>query len=301
LASSWKPTLRFSWQAVRELWSFGLNIFIEGMVSNLDQRIDQLVIGKVFSADQLGLYTRAKSLNLFVARFSSRSLSAVAFPVLAEVQDQRQRWVRIAAQIIHFASFASMALSGLMYVVAEPLILLLLTEKWRGAVEIFEILCWSAPFVPLSAAALSPVKAVGHSGMLLRISVVKSLLRYAGMAVGLMFGLKGFLISLVITGILGLVINALAVLRSIGMSWVDHLRCIAPYLMIALCAATAWSAGLESLFPPNLWIRLFCGIGVYFTLYAGLNLVFRTHGSAQLVRGLVDGLNVMRGISAEKR
>lgn len=59
LWNQWKPLLVFSTQSFKELFGFGSKLLLSGLIDTFYRNIYYLVIGKYFSAQELGFYTRA--------------------------------------------------------------------------------------------------------------------------------------------------------------------------------------------------------------------------------------------------
>ena len=139
-AAKWVPGVKFSWKALTQLWGFGFRMFLAGMLESIFTRLDFLIIGKLFAPAALGYFQRAKSLNLMVSQYSSRSLMAVLFPVLSKVQNDLPRFQNIIKKALGLISFVIFLLVGTLYLISEELIVLLFSDKWLPSVEFFKIL-----------------------------------------------------------------------------------------------------------------------------------------------------------------
>lgn len=244
-ASPWRPSLEFRLSALRDLWSFGFNIFLSGLLEKLAQRIDELVIGRIFDAALLGLYAKAKHLNRFITLYSSHTIGSVTFPALASIQDDPARLRRATQRMIDVITMVSLAVTGALFLAAEPLIVLLLTETWRGAVPLFELLCWSGMFYPINAAQLSILRAQGRSTLLLRLELVKKAIYFTSIAIGFSFGMKGFLVALAVQSVIGTTINLRYTGEALGLPfWAQVMRTLRPIAaMVAAVVAAALLPG----------------------------------------------------------
>ena len=101
-AGHWRPSLEFSWKALTQLWGFGFRMFLSGMIASVFERLDFLIIGKLFPPAILGYFQRAKSLNTMVVQYSSGSLMAVLFPVLSKVQNDLPRFQNIILKTLGY-------------------------------------------------------------------------------------------------------------------------------------------------------------------------------------------------------
>lgn len=274
--STWRPKLLFKINAIKELWAYSFKLFISGIIDTVYNQLDSIIIARIFSATELGLYSKAKSLNRFVIKYSSESIGTVTFPAMAAIQEDRKRLIDLGLKAETLIAFVSFGLLGWLYVSAESLILTLIGPKWQPAVEIFRILCLSGFAYPLSAATLSMLKAAGDSGSFLKVEVWKKVVGLAGLGIGFMFGMKGFLISLIITGAIAVWMNMFVTGKSLNISVGHQLFPLLRYLIIAVAAATiTWFV------PVNFKLHIlnFTVITViFFFIYAGTNYLTKTTG-----------------------
>lgn len=217
--SSWRPNFVWKFEKLKELWTFGFYIFLSTIINSFTSKLNVVLIGKLFTASTLGLYTRAESLCNFIIRFSSTSLASISFPAFSIIKDQEERFKSNFLLVVNLCAFVVFGMSGILYLIAEPLIVFLLTDKWIEAVPIFKILCLSIYAYPLSAVTLSAVTAKGNSSLHFKLNIIKPVISIAGMLIGFKInGLYGYLYSLIITQLLSLVINFAAVKTTVSLS-----------------------------------------------------------------------------------
>lgn len=275
IRSKWRPSLIFKKTSLIELWSFGFNLFLSNMIYAFGSRLNVLVIGKMFSASVLGLFTRADSLNKFIIKYSSGSLSAISFPALSAIQDNSEKFKRNALLMINLAAFAAFGLCGVMYLIAEPLIIGLLTEKWRGAIPIFKILCLSVYVFPISAISLSTITAMGNSSIHLKLTLIKYSITITGMILGFYLGgLNGYLYSLIVTSTLNLLINFIGVEKVTKISLKDQLKNIYVFPLITIPLTIVLSQ-LAFGDIGNILLVIFLSI-LFGFLYLVINYLFKT-------------------------
>ena len=235
----WKPGRTFSFTALKELWAYGSHMFAAGLLNTVFTKVDVLIVGKLFSAADLGFFTRAKGLVRIVVRFSSDSVGRVMFPVLSTIQDQEERFRRVSVQTLALVSFAAFFLSGWLYVVAYPLIVLLLTETWVPAAPMLRLFCLSAYVVPVNSIILSMLKSKGRSKIFLQLEVIKKALYLLALIVGFRSGIGGYLIALAVISVINTAINMVASARVAGLSGTALPRVVTPYGLAAVAAGAA--------------------------------------------------------------
>ena len=151
----WRPLLVFSVSSFRRLFAFGSKLLVSGLIHTIYYNLYVLVIGRKFSARELGFYTRAEQFAIFPSSNLNAVISRVTFPILSSIQDDTDRLADVYRKYIRLASFIIFPLMMGLAALAKPVIVLLLTEKWVGAVVLLQILCFDWMFDHLSVINLN--------------------------------------------------------------------------------------------------------------------------------------------------
>ena len=229
----WKPSLQFSFKALFQLWGFGFRLFLTGLIDKVFTRLDYLIIGKLFDATSLGFYQRAKSLNLFVIRYSSESLMSILFPVLSKIKNNLPRFQQIVIRGFGVINFVTFLLLGGLYLISEELIVLLFGDKWLPSVYIFKILVLSGFVIPIGALLMNILMSRGKSKIILRMAMYKLFVSLLNFIVLYIWGINTFLYGLIIVGLWDLFLNILFAAREIKLSFMTFAK---PFMMQACIA-----------------------------------------------------------------
>ena len=274
--SDWKPKLIFKMNSLRELWSYGFSMFLSSFIYSGFNQVSSIVIARLFSSQDLGLFSRSKSLNEFVYKYSSESISAVTFSKMSKMQQSKKKLINLGLKAETLISFAAFGLLGLMYITSEPLILVLLGTKWTGAIEIYKLLCFSGFVFPISSATLSMLKASGFSKTNLKLEIIKTCIAIIGLVIGFSYGLKGYLISLIFTGIISVYLNMKFTSKMLNYDLKRHFKPLLSYLII-----TVFTTLLLNFIPISFSYQILNLISytfVYVFVYLFLNFIFKTEG-----------------------
>ncbi len=137
----WRPSLEFSIVRVKKLFRFVWRMLFEGLTNNLVLEFKKLLIGKVYSSSDLAYYTKGDQFpSLIVTNFST-SIGAVLFPVIANIQDDKQRVLSMMRKTVKITSFIIYPMLVGLAVVAKPFINVVLTEKWSDTVPYLQAFC----------------------------------------------------------------------------------------------------------------------------------------------------------------
>lgn len=207
IQSSWKPSLLFDNNKFKTHFAFGSRITLSGILSVGFENIYTILIGKFFSATQLGFYTRANSLKQLPVSTLSSILNQVTYPLLAEIKDDDRRLRSVYSQILKMVIFIVAPVLVLMGVLAEPLFRFLFTDKWLPAVPYFQILCINGVLYPLHNYNLNILLVKGRSNLFLRLEIVQRSMMMAVILSVFQFGIYGLLWGQVLISILACFIN----------------------------------------------------------------------------------------------
>jgi len=193
--SSWRPQLPGRGVGTRPLVSFGANLTVSGFIYMVSRGCDSLVIGRVFGADALGLYTRAAGLLSRPMEQLISPILTVIVPALSRLQHEPERYRRFFLQVFEALAIAGFLFTGLFLPLARPLTVTILGVKWESASDIFAALSITAIFVPLSAAASWLYTSQGRGRDMLKASSFCAVVTVLSVFVGLPFGPTGVAIA----------------------------------------------------------------------------------------------------------
>ncbi|GIU00479.1 lipopolysaccharide biosynthesis protein [Sulfurovum sp. TSL6] len=271
----WKPSLQFSFKALLHLWGFGFRMFLTGLIDNVFTRLDYMIIGKLFDATSLGFYQRAKSLNLFVIRYSSESLMSILFPVLSKVQNNLLRFQQIVIKGFGIINFVTFLLLGVLYLVSEELIVLLFGDKWLPSVYIFKILVLSGFVRPIGALLMNILMSRGKSKIVLRMAIYKVLIAFINFGVLYIWGMDAFLYGLIVVGLWDLFLNILFASREIKLSFIIFAKPFVVQASIAIFVVIFTNLITENLNQINIIMLMIKG-SIFTFVYILINYLMNT-------------------------
>lgn len=169
---SWLPSLVFSAQRAKELFSFGWKLLASGLVTTGFFGIQNLIIGKQFSAHDLGLVSQGEKYPNVIGRIVDGAVQSVMMSAVARVQDDEEYVRRLLRRATKTISFCLFPLMGLMALVAEPLVLLLLGEKWLPCVPFLQMYCFIYAQLAIQGSSLQAINGIGRSGLYLKLDLI---------------------------------------------------------------------------------------------------------------------------------
>ena len=246
--SPWRPIGRANLASIRSMWSFSSYLLYNRVAGTVYQNLYTAVIGKLYSAEALGLYAKANSLRMIPAGILTGSVNRVAFPLFSRLQDDKPLLLSRIREILRVTLMFSAGGLTLMAVTADPLIPLVLTEKWAPAVPLLRILCYAGVLYPIHALYLMALQAQGYSKLNFRIENLKMAIGVSVLAAVHDQGLTIIAWSVVGLTFAAYFINVWYNVKLLGYGWRMQAHDILPTL--GLCAAAGWSAWfVASRFP----------------------------------------------------
>ena len=230
----WRPTGRFSFESLKELFSFGSFIMLSSLINTIGNNINGLIIGKFFNPSILGYYTQAKR----VEDVSSLSLLAVveqvSYPMLVEVKNDYKKMASVLANFNSALLAITMPFLLFLFIVATPVVVLLFSDKWLPSAPILQILAIHGIFIVLQGANYNAIAAIGQSQVLFRWTIIK---RCFGIliTIGLMlpFGFNGFLWGVVTSGFFIALCNMYLVEKFIHYPFINQISKLLPVIAIS--------------------------------------------------------------------
>jgi len=224
LKSNWKPSWVYSYSSLKTHFNFGYKLALSGILNSVFNNIYNVLIGKFFTTQALGQYDRAKKFNDYPVLILTSMISKVTYPLLSEIQEDTARLKKAYREIIQVVFFISAPLMLILSVIAEPLIIWVLGEKWEQASRFFSILCFAGILYPVHAFNLNLLKVYGRSDWFLKLEIIKKINILIVVILMFPFGIYGLVWSSVISSVMALFINTYYTNKLIKYSLIDQLK-----------------------------------------------------------------------------
>lgn len=169
----WYPRLVFSKASFKHMFSYGSKILCSGLINTIYNNLYTLVIGKAFSAKEVGYYNRGNQFAILPTTTILSIFMKVAFPLMAEVQDDVEKLKTAYKKFLRVPLFVLYPILFGLIALAKPLILVLLGEKWLPAVPLLQVLCIGSFFDPLTNINLNILYVKGRTDLVLRLELIK--------------------------------------------------------------------------------------------------------------------------------
>ncbi|MBQ7692188.1 MAG: lipopolysaccharide biosynthesis protein [Oscillospiraceae bacterium] len=263
----WFPRERFSLESAKRLYGFGLKMLAASIVTTVYNNLRPLIIGRRFSTAELGYFNRGQTFASTVSLNLDAAIQSVMFPVLSRAQDEPEALLALLRRTKKLGCFLIFPVMFGMAAAAEPIVRVVLTDKWLPAVPFLILMSVGEAQVPLTSANLVALKSLGRSDLYARQEVLRRVLMLLVLAVSVL-GFRtvpaiaaGFAFS----AWLDAWVTSLPLKKLLGYGPLDQARDVWKSLLSALLMAGAVRAiGLLPLPPAlKLFAQILFGIAVY--------------------------------------
>ena len=285
----WRPVRRFSWTRVKTLVRFGWKLLVSSLLDTGYMNLRSAVIGKKYTQDTLGLYTRGKQFPELVMNAVNGSISSVMLPVLSEAQDDLARMKQMMRRSVMLSSFLVLPMMAGLAAVAEPLITLLLPDEWLPCVPFLQILAIDFAFYPIHTANLQAINAMGRSDVFLKLEIIKKSYGIAVLAVTVFLFDSVYAIAwgAVVSTLISAFVNASPNRKLLGYGYLEQMKDVLPSIVLAVAMFAVVNAMNALAWHPALLLVTEIIVGA--AVYGGLALLCRLE-SAQFLLETVKNL-----------
>lgn len=235
----WRPSLVFKMDSFKRFYTFGWKLMVSSIINTLYSNLYYLIIGKAFSAIQLGYYTNAQKLRDTASQSITTSVQKVSYPALSSIKEDPVKLKKSYRRIIKATVFITFPLLLGLAAIAEPLITLIFGHKWINSIYSFQLLCLAGMLFPLHSINLDILEVVGRSDLFLRLEIIKKIIGLLSIfgVFALHLGIEGLLWAAVINSYLAFFINSFYSSELISYPVAEQIKDIYPVLFSSLIMA----------------------------------------------------------------
>lgn len=290
----WRPIWAFSKERLKVLFSYGWKLLVSALIDTIYKDVRQLIIGKIYTKEDLAFYNQGQRFPKLIITNINSSIDSVLLPVMSGAQDDTTVIKQMTRRSIITSTYLIMPLMVGLAVCAKPLVSLILTEKWLYCVPFLRVFCVSYAFFPIHTANLNAIKAMGKSGLFLKLEIIKKIVSVTALVATMWISPLAMAYSLLATSVLGQIINAWPNKKLMNYSYLEQVKDMLPQILLSLGMGV-----LVYCIPPigassfaDLFVRVFVGVLVYW----GGSKLFNIDGYKYLLN-MLSGLLKRKNIS----
>ena len=270
----WRPKKKFSWNRLKELLTFGWKLLVSSLLDTAYNNLRNLIIGKMYSSADLAFYNQGDKFPKVIVTNINTSIDSVLLPTMSNAQDDREHVKQMTRRAIKTSTYVMAPLMMWLAFCAEPIVRIVLTEKWLSCVPFLRIFCITYMFWPVHTANLNAINAMGRSDWFLRLEIVKKIVGMTILLTTMWFGVMAMAYSLLLSSVLSQIINSWPNRKLLDYGYLEQVRDFAPGILLAVGMGTCvYFIGFLSL-PTivTLLIQIIGGAAIYIGVSALLKL-----------------------------
>ena len=261
----WMPGTGFSKDSFRYLFGFGSKILASSLINTIYGNVYTLIIGKKFTPDEVGHYTRGGQLATFPANVTTDILVSVNYPILARLQDDNAKLVNAYRKMLTVPLFALYPILVGMAVLGEPFIGLLLGEKWLPCVPFLQIIAVGAMFSPLTHINLNLLYVKGRTDLVLKLEIIKKTIAFSIVFLTIPFGIIWMMVGKSCYDFIAFSINCHYTGKILGYGWKKQIKEILPIILKSLIMGAIVFAATFAI--KGWWAKTLIGTGTGIIVY----------------------------------
>ena len=265
LLVKWRPMWLFDWSRAKSLFQFGWKFLASSFLDTLYNDIYSVVIGKIADLKALSFYKTGKTIPALGMGVINTTVGNVLFPAFSQLQDDRPKMRELAKRGLQNIMFLVIPALTLLFVLAEPLVRILLTDKWLPCVIYLQLCCITFFYWPLHTTNLQIISACGRSDVFLILEIIKKVQGVLVIVLTYRYGVVTMVAAGAAMGIVNFFENAWFNRKLINYPPWRQLWDILPLLLVAVVAGGGVFFGIRFIASP--WVKLFGGGCAFAVLY----------------------------------
>ena len=234
LTVRWRPKKMFSFKRLKGLFSFGWKLLVSSLLDTAYNNLRNLIIGKLYSSSDLAFYNQGDKFPKVIVTNINTSIDSVLLPTMSVEQDNPERIKQMTRRAIKTSTYVMAPLMMGLAFCAEPVVRLILTDKWIHCIPFLRIFCITYMFWPVHTANLNAINAMGRSDWFLRLEIVKKIVGLIILLSTMWFGVMAMAYSLLLSSVLSQIINSWPNRKLLGYGYLEQVRDFASGILLAV-------------------------------------------------------------------
>ena len=274
-SGKWKIGFTFSYSHFKSMFSFAGFVLLNRLVNTLYHNVLAMIIGKSYNASSLGCYNQARKLEDLPRSTISSIVNSVVFPLFSKVNNNIEKQQYAMSKGLRALSFVSIPVLFLLMIVAQPLIILLFTEKWIDAVPYFQILCVGGMFITPLEINTELLNSKGCSKLTFNIRLFQLIFGLVIMLLTYQLGLYVLLWSYVISQLLSYLISAYYTGKYINYGLIKQMIDMLPFIVTSIVCSLFTLVILQFIDALSIQIQLIISFFAFAASYVMIVFVLQ--------------------------
>lgn len=277
----WRPKWMFSLERLKSLFSYGWKLLVSSLLDTGYNQLRQLIIGKMFTTVDLAFYNKGTEYTHPIITNINSSIDSVLFPVMSNAQDSTYAVKMMTRRAITTSSYIIWPMMMGIAACAEPIVRIVLTEKWMPCVPYMRIFCIVYAFWPIHTANLNAIKALGRSDLFLKLEIIKKAVGLAIILATMWHSVMAMAWGMLAGSFISQIINAWPNRKLLDYTYVQQLKDILPSILLS--SAMFGIVFCVKFIGLNDWLTLIIQIPLGVVIYIAGSILFKIESFDYLI------------------
>lgn len=271
--SNWVPRIQFSKKSFISLFNFGSKDFIGNILTSFFMNISNLLIGKFYSPSSLAYYNRGFNLGFMPAGMIQETVCRISYPIQCKFQKDRDNLLSSYYKYIGLAAFISFPIMTLLAVLAKPIIIIILTQRWIQAVPYTQIMALAYLTYPIHVCIIQIVNAVGKPGLNMKYGIVKRIIAFIILLFSVSISVKAVAWGLLISNIIELLLSACISAKVLNIPFFDQFKPVLKSFFVCLLIAIV--SCIICKYMGNYYLQIILSLFSSSVIYIGMSYLLK--------------------------
>ncbi len=286
----WVPQWRFSWPSFRVLFAFGSKLLASSLINTVYNNIYTIVIGKRFPAAEVGYFNRGLQFATLPSDVLTSIVVKVNYPILASLQNESSRLLQAYNKLLRTPMYLLAPILVGMAALAEPMVAVILGQKWLPCVVFLQILCFGCLWNPLTHVNLNLLYVKGRSDLVLRLELIKKPVAFCMLLVTIPLGVKAMCVGRAAYDLIAFMFNCYYTKKILGYGLWQQLQAVLPIFLKA--GLMGGCLLLACTFLQGNLLKLLLGVPLGAAVYLGIGWLTRDESLRDLLHAVRRSLRV---------
>ena len=277
----WLPRFRFYKSSFYNLLNYGVKIFSASFLTKIVDECTAFFVGKILTSTSLGVFTRSNQFAGLPSTSMVTIIGSVIFPSLSSIKNDEEQFDALFKKSVLYISAFSIPLFLWIAMISDPLVRILLTDKWIAVVPVMQILCIGRCFYPVANVSEQVMNAKGRSDLFLKQQIIKMTIKAIAVICLIRYGLIAVAIADAIYTSTQYLVTCIFLRKISHYGFISQIKTMWPFIIASIISAIVGFVMLGLTNNPYLQIiySVFAAIFVYYVL---VNLLQKEFNIKQL-------------------
>jgi O-antigen/teichoic acid export membrane protein len=232
--ANWRPSWKFDRSSTIEVMTFGAHIILVEVAGQIRNNVDYLIVGRLLGASVLGAYTLAYRIPELAIRSFDRVIGGVSFPLLAQVQADKDFLKSTYLGYIRYISMFTFSIGVGIAIISRLFVETFLSSKWQATILPMALISIALAIISVGHIPGIFYKAIGRPDILNKLSIIKIPLIVAIIWYAAKWGIVGVGVGQIIFAIISVLLDNFVVSRIIKFNLIDTVKALVPAIVCSI-------------------------------------------------------------------